>query len=262
MKTKRIYMCEDSIDGIFTAIYDAWSSKYGHDNIRIDIQKEENQSYNIELFSEYIHVITDHEKAIKVANSIKNKISMDAFDMACHAAWSDSDDKGDVIYRFLILGFAVGAKIVDSLANDVVMKIFTMNRNVDNEAHHFLGFIRFSESSGNILLSKIKPQNDILRLLAPHFSDRLSNENFIIYDETRKTAIVHKTGYPWIYTLADNLKLEKFSEYSEQEEEFQNLWKTFFDSIAITERKNKKLQQSNLPKRFHDNIIEFNKNYK
>lgn len=257
MKTKRVYICEDSIEGIFTGIYDAWLSKYGHDNIRIEIQKEDNPNFNFELFSEYIHVMTDQDKAIKVANSIKSKISIEAFDMACHAAWSDSAEKGDVIYRFLILGFAIGAKIVDSLGNEVVMKIFTMSRNVNNEAHHFLGFLRFSESNSNILLAKIKPKNDILRLIAPHFSDRLSNENFIIYDENRKTAIVHRNGYPWIYTLVDNLKLDKFNEYSVREEEFQNLWKAFFVSISITERENKKLQQSNLPKRFHDNIIEF-----
>ena len=30
-----VFVCEDNIDGIFTAIYDAWASHFGHKNIYI-----------------------------------------------------------------------------------------------------------------------------------------------------------------------------------------------------------------------------------
>lgn len=256
MKTKRVYLCEDSIEGIFTSIYDAWNSRYGHDNIRIELQPDDS-GYNMELFSEYINVVVDNEKTYKVAKAIREKISEDAYNMVCNVVCSNNKEKGDVIYRFLILGFAMGPQVVDHLSNDIVVKLFEMNRNVNYEAHHFLGFLRFSEGRSNILLSKIKPQNDILRLIAPHFSDRFEQENFIIYDETRKTAIFHRSGYHWIYTLADKFDIELFNELSEQEEKFQILWKTFFESIAIEERKNRNLQRNNLPIRFRSNMLEF-----
>gem|GEM_PF-5421032 len=35
-----IFLCEDSIDGIFTGIYDAWASRYGHKNIKLYKQKQ------------------------------------------------------------------------------------------------------------------------------------------------------------------------------------------------------------------------------
>jgi len=260
MKNKKIFICEDCIEGIFTAIYDAWCSRYGHDNIRIQLQTCEGEGSSMELFSEYITVEANEEKTRKVARSIQEKISEEAYDMVCHAALSGAEEKADNIYRFLILGFSMGSKVVDHLSNDVVMNIFNLNRNVSNEVHHFLGFLRFTESNGNILLAKISPKNDVLRLIAPHFSDRLGLENFIIYDEKRKTAIMHRSGLSWMYTIADNLNVDKFKEQSEQEEEFQLLWKTFFETIAINERKNAKLQRNNLPKRFRENMTEFNTN--
>ena len=254
---KKIFLCYDSIEGIFTAIYDAWSSRYGHDNIRIQVQNSEESNFNMELFSEYIHVVESAEKTEKVAKAIREKISQEAFDMVCRVVFSDDLQKGDMIYRFLILGFSMGSKVVNCLSNDAVLNIFNLNRNISNEAHHFLCFVRFKEIRNHILLSKIKPKNDILRLIAPHFSNRLNTENFVIYDEKRKTAVIHRSGYSWIFVSADEFDLDKFEELSEQEEKFQMLWKTFFDSIAIKERKNDKLQKNNLPLRFRSNMLEF-----
>lgn len=46
---------------------------------------------------------------------------------------------------------------------------------------------------------------------------------------------------------------------SSEEKEYQKLWCRFFDSIAIEARINPKLQRQNLPKRFQQDIIEFNR---
>ncbi len=257
MITKKIYMCSDSIEGIFTGIYDAWSSRHGHDNVGIQVKLHGDEGTPLELFSEYITVVDDEEKTRKVVKAIRDKISEEAFDMVCKAAWSSDKEKGDIIYRFLILGFHMGSKVTQYLGNDIVIRMFHMNRNVSNEAHHFLGFVRFTEIEYNILFAKINPKNDLLRLIAPHFSERLNAENFIIYDEQRETAIVHRSGYPWIFINGDELNIDKFKNYSEQEEEYRNLWRVFFDSVSIKERENYQLQRNNIPKRFRSNMVEF-----
>ena len=58
-----IFICEDNIDGIFTGVYDAWASRYGHANIALTTHTPDNYS----LFDEYIHIQTDYEKSAKVA---------------------------------------------------------------------------------------------------------------------------------------------------------------------------------------------------
>ena len=45
--------------------------------------------------------------------------------------------------------------------------------------------------------------------------------------------------------------------YSDEEVRIQNLFKIFHESIAISERKNFKLQRQLLPLRFRDNMVEF-----
>ena len=77
-KPIRIYQCEDSTDGILSAVYDAGLSGYGHKFIRIRPMVK-NQIDNYELFTEYVQVETDPEKAAKVAETVKEKISREAY---------------------------------------------------------------------------------------------------------------------------------------------------------------------------------------
>ena len=37
-----IFLCEDSIDGIFTGVYDAWASRYGHQNVALTTHAPDN----------------------------------------------------------------------------------------------------------------------------------------------------------------------------------------------------------------------------
>ena len=66
-----VFVCEDSPEGIFTGVYDAWSSRLGHENVRLEVQGE----YNYSLFSEYREVAVDQLKAQKVVRSVRRSLS-------------------------------------------------------------------------------------------------------------------------------------------------------------------------------------------
>ncbi len=259
METKRIYLCDNSIDGIFTAIYTAWSSRLGHSNVKIEEKSEGSKFSNIELFAEYIAVDTDTVLANKVAKSIREKISEVAYEMSCRVALSDYSGKADLIYRFLILGFAMGSQVTEHLSNEVVNMMFRVDKNVANEAHHLLGFIRFSEQENGLLTSIIHPKNNVLSLVAPHFVDRLPTERFLIYDGNRKLAALHVPNTPWIIAEVPDIDQSRVREVSEYEDRYRDMWITFFDHIAIKERVNPKLQRNNLPLRFRGDMTEFNR---
>lgn len=262
METKRIYLCDNSIDGIFTAIYQAWSSKLGHANVKIEEKSEGSKFSNIELFAEYVVSDTDFQLSQKVARSIREKISEEAYEMCCHVALSDYSGKADLIYRFLILGFAVGRQIVEHMSNEVVNRMFRVYKNVSNESHHLLGFVRFSEQDNGLLTSTIHPKNNVLTLITPHFADRLPKEQFMIYDANRKLASLHVPDTPWILVQVPELDQDRLCEISGYEDKYRELWLTFFDHIAIKERVNYNLQRNNLPLRFRPDIIEFNRTSK
>jgi hypothetical protein len=220
---KKIYLCEDTVDGIFTAIYHAWEEGTSHTDVRVS----NNQSMS--LFEEYVSVTTDSALAVKVADAIHRKLSSEVYDYTYQAALSDDECKASVIYHFLQKAFRTGRDIICHLQDEDVMRIFELSRRTGREAHLYLGFVRFEE----------------------HFSDRLHNENWIILDTVRNFAAVHSANKGYFLTTDITEKsLNEFSSISEKELEFHTLWQNFFHSIAITERNNPALQRNLMPLRY------------
>ena len=257
-KNIHIYVCPDQIEGIFTAIYDAWASGYGHAYNRIQVEPID----NYELFSEYITVQIDKEKSVKVSNSIKKKIGNDAYTGVYDMAISTRRDKGDIIYRFLQLGFHLGPKVMNYLSNDYVNAIFKTMKTIANERHHYVEFIRFAELSNGILFSQIRPKNNVLTIVAPHFADRLQQENWMIVDEGREIAVVHPAHKPWFLVSLSLIDPALIAEHSEKEDVMVQAFSTFIESIAIKERTNYNLQRNMLPLRFREYMPEFKKEKK
>jgi probable DNA metabolism protein len=247
LKNTRVYVCEDSIDGIFTGIYQGWASKYGHEHIRM---VEEENLGDIELFCDYIIVKSDRDMVMKVARSIKEKISAEAYALVCRSAMSGTVGRADAIYRFLLLGFSMGGAVTENFSHPLVYPLFKMDRNVNNEVHHYLGFLRFSQLKNTVLFARISPVNNIITLIADHFAERLADENWLIYDVNKQTAVIHKRASQWIFTDARDLNLSIIEDYSDEEEKIQLLWQKFVDTIPIESRLNKKLQSQLLPNRY------------
>lgn len=259
MKIKRILICDGTVDGIFTAIYQAYDMRYGHDNIKIVERVSENEGMNYELFSEMIDVETDFELAQKVGRSLAQKVSWQVYEYAVRVALSDVSGRSDLIYRFVILAFHYGENIVNHLTNDIVHQILSIDRYVGYEQHRMLEFVRFQEVEGDILLSIIKPKNNVVALIAPHFADRLNNENFLIYDEGRQIAAIHAKNSEIVMMDIEDEEIRTLKGGAADQKQYEELWRTFFHSIAIKERENLKLQGNMLPLRFRSNMTEFMK---
>lgn len=249
-----VFVCEDSLEGIFTGVYDACASKLGHRNIRLVTGEPE----NYELFSEYISVIPSEEKTRKVIRTITSRFGMQFYESIYQAAMSGESrsnkkmDKADAIYETLLLALASGdgQKVLLSLGEPCVYRIFELCRATNREACHHLEFLRFSELENGVLFATIHPKDNVLPYLAEHFTDRLPMENFMIYDETHQSVAVHKASKKYMLVDAADLDLDKIKRYSSNELEYRQLWLTFFDHIAIESRRNPKLQMQLIPKRY------------
>lgn len=250
-----IFQCEDSLDGIFTGIYDAWASGYGHNNVKLTTSLTE----NFELFAQYITVTTDPEKAMKVHRTLKKRFSYDAFSILCLAASSYQDDKADMLYKTIVYAFTLPNES-SALEADAIPFIRAVNKyakNANNECHHLYGFLRFSELYSNILFAKITPKNNIISFLTNHFDNRMPLENYMIYDEGRDIVALHKAHCQSLIALHPDFNKNAIEQFSDSEEQFRSLWQEFFDSIAIEGRHNTNLQRQNMPLRFRSNQHEF-----
>ena len=259
-----IFICEDSPNGILSGVYDAWSAKIKYSCPHSDLYLVSAVPDNYELFCEYHTVTPSVEKAGKVSSTLCKKLGQDFYStilsaiLAIEPSSKKKMDKANAIYQTIVaaLHSAKGARILDSLSNPYVYRVFELSRATAAEAHHLKGFVRFSELSNGVLFSTIHPKNNALPILAEHFTDRFPQENFIIYDEAHYTAAVHRAGKDYMLVDATELNLQFLQNYSADETRFQKLWLTFFESIAIEARANSKLQMQNIPKRFWRDAVE------
>lgn len=247
-----VFVCGQEVEDIWCGIYDAWMSRLGHKNVRLEPEGRDR-----ELFCEYREVVTEDWKTEKVTESIRSKLSEELYEAVYRAALSEDRDRADKIYRFLIYAFAWGSGVMDQLQILAVYEIFRMTRYLSREYTHIIEFTRFSQMEEGVLLGRIRPNNDVLALVAVHFADRLSGENWILYDCGRKKAAVHQADGGWAIVHADSRQWQEQLNKKTDEETYEGLWRTFHKAIAIAQRTNLKCQQNMLPLRFRPYMTEF-----
>lgn len=253
MVDQYILRCEDSLEGMLTAIYEAFVLKketcdtWGE---HITISIGEGDSFS--LFSNDILISTDNEKAGKVVDAIQKKVGFrayyDVFASLCHF----SEERATVCFRYLIRAFRVGARIFEYMSDPYVMRVMEFSRKASNEIDKLKGFLRFKDM-GKFLYAKIEPKVNALPLMVSHFDDRYPNEHFVIYDERRQLAVIHQAykNSVFMYDRAFDLELESNTD------EFEVLWKQYFKTMEIQPRHNEKCQNTLCPKWYRTNMIEF-----
>ena len=92
--------------------------------------------------------------------------------------------------------------------------------------------------------------------MAGHFKNRLSNEYFIIHDIKRDIAIVYDKKDYYLSSLSNEQKNILMN--TDDKGEYENLWKQYFQSVNIEERKNPRLQKRMMPSRYWENMVEVN----
>lgn len=252
MKRARVYVCKDSLEGILSAVHAAYMSRYGHEYQSI----EAGEYGEISMFEEMISVVTDMDKARRVADAIVHKISGLAWHWVKYGAMSCHMDKADTIYKFLVLGFCIGPKVTEYLAEPSVNRLMKLSRGVSRETDHAYGFVRFRELRSGLLFSSFSPKHHQLPLIGNHFADRFPMENWMIYDERRQEVCVHEAGKGWFIADSVTADMAAVNDISDSQADFEQWWRTFYDTIGIRERENPVCRRNMMPKMYWRNMTE------
>ncbi|MBO5460483.1 MAG: TIGR03915 family putative DNA repair protein [Ruminococcus sp.] len=252
---KKVFVCEESITGIFSALYDAWK---GYRNADAGIELR--QFLDHQLFCEYQEVSEDKRKADAVERMIKKNLGHNTYWHIYHALLSEDPKKADSVFHVMkeARNIADSKKIMDHLTNRHVVKVFELSRTVSNEAHMYIEMIRFRELENGVMFSEITPRNHVLFCIGDHFANRFPLENWMIYDKVHKEVLVHRTQYGWVMVTGEEINLEAAGKISPEELEYSRLWKGFFEAISIRERENPVCQRTHLPLRYRKDMTEFN----
>ena len=251
---KKMYICQDTITGLYSALYDAWKESRDGD-AGIELRGKTQQ----QMFCEYRGVDECGEKAVSIERMIKRNLGYNAYWNFYHALLSDDAGKGEAVFKAMQEARRIpdSTKIMEHLSDCNVAKVFELSRRVSNEAHMYKEFIRFRELSNGVLFSEISPRNRVLTCVGEHFSERFPLENWMIYDKTHREFLVHRAKRQWAIVAGAEPAREAAENISQDEVEYEKLWKGFFQSVSIKERENPKCQRSNLPLRWRREMTEF-----
>lgn len=241
------YTYDGSFEGLLTCIYQYY---YLGKKAEVIIYKND---YIPDLIHEEIYIETCTDKSEKVLQAIKNKIGSAALKDIFTVFLSEEPQIELLILEYIKLGFKIGNEIHMHLHNTVVLEVSKCCRRVNYESHRMCGFVRFKCLPGEIYYSDIEPDHNILTLIAPHFSERFSNQKWIIHDVKRELAIMYDCHH-WV--LSPLTKEDSKLLMSANDEIYEDLWKTYYDTVAIKERENPRLRRQMMPQRYWKHMIE------
>ncbi|HOM03169.1 MAG TPA: TIGR03915 family putative DNA repair protein [Acetivibrio sp.] len=240
------YYYDGTFDGLLTSVYESY---YG---IALPDRVFRTKNIQQSIWDKNIDIVTDSEKASKVYEAICKKISYDALRNAYHAYLSELDDIDTYILKYLRFGFKMGKSVDLYLTSEEVLKVHSAAKKVRTESHLLLGLLRFKKLKGDIYYAPYSPVHNITFLISGHFVRRLSDQFWVIHDTKRSLAAV----YNKVECVFTDLPTELQYQSATTDDEFESLWKKYFNSICIKDRVNPKLQKHNMPARYWKYLVE------
>ncbi len=207
------------------------------------------------LFAAVEGVATDRDKAEELYLLIRRTLPAGAVQTLRYAFHSCEPGRETLLFRYLELGLATGSQFGAMLAHEAVIPVWKLARAVGREAHRYKGLVRFQQLEGGAWYAAIEPDHRILPLIAPHFAARFADQRWIIHDPRRGEAVAFDPLHQkWAETP---LEVTGTLPCTAGEEFFRDLWQRYFDRLAISERRNPKLQRQNLPLKHRRHLPEF-----
>jgi probable DNA metabolism protein len=182
---------------------------------------------------------------------------------------SQDPETPGLLLRYISLILATGASIRDNAALPEVLDVQRIRSRVSLEIHKFLGFVRLRRIGGRVYYAAIEPDSNIVGFIGPHFADRLRGQSILIHDARRSIGfwrdaaagagspggLVDLSPMPPALSRALAPGASEFPALPD-EALFQAMWRNYFTTIAVPERRNPGLQSRFMPRRYWKNLVE------
>ena len=248
------YLYDGTFEGFLSGVFDVY---YRNEKPARIV----NEGTALPLFADPHQVISDEDKAGRVLDGLKKKISKSAIHMLYYCFLSEMQDIELILLRYIQKALASPVSIEVNFADDDVLMLSKIYKKVSNERTHMLQFVRFQKTSDGMYFAVMDPLYNVLPLCVDFFQDRYADQQWLIYDTRRnfglyydltKTEVVH-FEHPPVHLKTGKISTEQQDDY---EKAFQALWKDYLQAITIQPRKNLRLQRQFMPKRFWKYLIE------
>ena len=241
-----VYLYDGSFEGLLSAVHFCLMNKTEPEGLY------DQQAYQPQLFDKAIRLTRDVDAAEKCAALIKRRLSSKALRKVFYVYLSNDPQKDTKNYHYLRFALKQGRKVEYFLSEDAVKDVNDIYDKVSKEGHLLSGLVRFKEMKDGILYSQIAPDHLVLPLLAAYFSKRMSVLKWMIHDVKRDKAVLYNGRY---WRIID-IELARDPLFTADELFYQKLWRHYFQTIAIEERRNPRCQRQHMPKRYWPYLVE------
>ena len=174
------------------------------------------------------------------------------------------------ILRLIDAVAAEGGEIVADWTFEPARLVSKASKRVGREAHRMEAFVRFERhaeareegaASGERWLARVRPEVHVLPVIAEHFASRYPALRWTILDQNRGLALVHDTPAAELAPEAPATRIVPASSLPDlaptaDETAYQRMWRAYFRSVDIPERRNLKLHLRHVPKRYWPDLTE------
>lgn len=209
------------------------------------------QAVQESLLAETVRVAADAAWAERMCGDIRERVSSSALRHAFRAFLSEEEGAEYHIYRYLRLGWEIGADVDGCLGDEHVHAVHGMSRRTGCEAHRMQGLLRFRQLEDGIYYAPMETACDVLWLVTRHFLGRMGDQDWIIHDLGRGQAALCRGGE--LHFVA----LPAFGPcFSAREKQCQKMWRDYFKAIAVSGRRNPRQQKNCMPMRYWKLLVE------
>lgn len=241
-----VFVYDGSFIGFLSAVFEVY--EYRATNAKIVAE----QNYAPSFFGEKKETISSQKNAKRVWKGIlKFGESQDA-SLIYRGFLSELPDMEKVLLAYIQLLFKARKSIAKNFSEPETMRLSQINKKIGREKHRMEAFVRFRKTKDQIYFSTISPDFNVLPLIEKHFTKRYADQLWCIYDVGRNYGIYYDLKKPEMVhlDLPKQVLSSPESIFSEEELNYQKLWKNYFESTNIAARANKKLHEQHVPKRY------------
>lgn len=250
-----IYQYDKSFEGLLTCIFDAYERK-----IFPDVLQDENMPLPL-FYKEVIRIVTDERKSSRVWKGLEKRLSPAGLSVITSCWLSELPDSDHLLFRYMRKAIDAPGPIEINFGDPDILEATRIAKKVNNERLRVIQFVRFQKAIDGTYFAALEPLYNVLPLVTGHFQTRFADQCWLLYD------IKREYGYYYNRQKVEEVRFENKVSHlltgrldsplmAEDEQLFQQLWKTYFKTIAIKERINPKLHRQHLPVRFWKYLIE------
>ena len=191
----------------------------------------------------------------RVWKGLQKRLSAMALSVITVTWLSELPETDMLLFRYIRKAIDAPRTVELNFGDPDVLEVSKVWKKVTNERLRVIQFLRFQKAVDGTFFAAVKPVYNVLPLTLAHLKDRFADQRWLLYDLKREY------GYYYDLKEATEVRFEEQDAHllsgllgeelmDADEKLFQQMWKTYFKSIAIKERLNPKLHRQHMPARF------------